>query len=591
MISSPSSLIRDRASRVASAFVIFVTVLTSTSTTDAQTTPTFSRIVVFGDSLSDVGNLRHRMEDRGVSYPGGGYNYSDGRLTNSRDTDPATDQFFGVWHEQLAHLFLKIPTSTPSLDGGDDFAFGGATTELGTRDYSIIDVFGIGITVTIDNMGRQVNDYLANRTVDPAALFAVWGGGNDLFDDDSSSNVTAAAGRMAMMINRLANAGARHFLVPNVPPLGAIPRYADDREAKDAKNRASSDYRAELDASLASVTSTLAAQGINIEIDRLDVWSLFVRFVSDPKRYGFIDMMTPAKGEAVDPDKYLFWDDVHPTTAGHYQIAREANRALTGAAMPPGRAVNLSTRATVGAGENASVGGFIITGTEPKHVILRGIGPSLSESGVVGALPNPTIELFNASGTSIRVNNDWMDTQAAKITSTGLAPTNSLESAIVQTLVPGSYTVRLSGEAGAAGVGLVEIYDLDSAANSTLANVSTRGAVGIGDEVMIGGVIIDAGGDPIVVVRAIGPSLANSGIAAPLQDPMLELYNSNGEQIATNDNWKDGQPIAAKATLLAASDDRESVIVASLAPGNYTAIVRGKDNSTGIALVEVYRIP
>ncbi|MBA3882531.1 MAG: hypothetical protein H0X73_07400 [Chthoniobacterales bacterium] len=234
------------------------------------------------------------------------------------------------------------------------------------------------------------------------------------------------------------------------------------------------------------------------------------------------------------------------------------------------------------------MGGFIITGNDPKRVIVRGIGPSLGERGVEGELPNPVIELFNASGASMRVNNDWMDTQAAKITSTGLAPTNSLESAIVQTLVPGSYTVRLRGEAGTAGVGLVEIYDLDSVADSTLANVSTRGAVGIGDDVMIGGMIIDAGGDPIVVVRAIGPSLANSGSAAPLLDPTLELYNSNGEQIATNDDWKDGQPIAAKATLL---EDRESVIVASLAPGNYTAIVRGKDNSTGIALVEVYRIP
>jgi hypothetical protein len=151
--------------------------------------------------------------------------------------------------------------------------------------------------------------------------------------------------------------------------------------------------------------------------------------------------------------------------------------------------------------------------------------------------------------------------------------------------------VRLSGSGDTVGVGLVEIYDLDSAADSTLANVSTRGAVGTGDNVMIAGTIIDAGGDPIVVVRAVGPTLANAGIAGPLGDPTLELYNSNGEQIAANDNWRDGQPTAAKATLLQATDDRESVIVASLAPGNYTAVLRGKDNTTGVALVEVYRIP
>ena len=557
----------------------------------AQTLPSFSRIVVFGDSLSDVGNLRHRMEERGVSYPGGEFNYSDGRLTNSTDTDPASDQYSGVWHEQLARSFLNMPSSTPSLDGGADFAFGGATTQAGTRDYSIIDVLGLEVTVTIDNMGRQVHDYITNRTVDSAALFAVWGGGNDLFDNDSSSNVSATAGRMAMMISKLANAGARRFLVPNVPPLGGLPRYSGDPVARDAKNRASADYRSQLNASLDSVVSTLAAQGIDIEIDRLDVWSLFVRFVSDPARYGFTDMMTPAQGEDVDPDKYLFWDDIHPTTAGHYQIALEANRVLTGAAVAPGRAVNLSTRATISSGENVSIGGFIVTGTEPKHVIVRGIGPSLSERGVQGALPNPTIELFNDSGTSLAVNNDWMDTQAQEITATGVPPTNSLESAIVRTLAPGSYTVRLSGVAGTSGIGLVEIYDLDSAADSTLANVSTRAAVGTGDDVMIGGMIIDAGGDPIVVLRAIGPSLADAGIAAPLQDPTLELHNSDGEQIATNDNWKDGQPLAAKATLLAPTDDRESAIVVSLAPGNYTAVVRGKDNSTGVALVEVYRIP
>ena len=564
--------------------------LFSISSAGAQT-PAYSSIIVFGDSLSDVGNLRDRMEDRGVAYPGGEYNYSDGRLTNSSDTDPASDLYEGVWHEQLSRTFLNRSAETRSLDGGNVFAFGGATTRDGQQDYSIIDFFGNDITVTIDNMGKQVDDYLAGRTVDANALYVVWGGGNDLFDDDSEENVTGTSARMAMLISRLANAGAREFLVPNVPPLGAVPRYEDDRETQDAKNTASLRYRTQLDADLNSVAATLAGQGINVVIHRMDVWSLSVRFAANPAAYGFVDISNNSKGEDVDPDEYLFWDDIHPTTAGHYYIAREANRVLSGADAPPARAVNVSTRVTVSGGENVAIGGFIITGSEPKRVLIRGIGPSLSEQGVNGPLPDPFLRLMNGNGTQIRMNNDWQDSQPVAIAATGIPPTDDRESAIVRTLQPGEYTAILSGNGAVSGVGLIEVYDLNSSGASTLANLSTRGAVGTGDEVMIGGVIIENGDDPIVVVRAIGPSLAAAGVTNPLLDPMLELYDSNGTIIGSNDEWKDGQPTAAKATLLAPQDDRESTLVASLAPGNYTAVVRGKGGTTGVALVEVFRLP
>jgi phospholipase/lecithinase/hemolysin len=533
------------------------------------------------------------MEDKGVGYPGGDFNYSDGRFTNSSDTDPTSQLYAGVWHEQLARAFLNMSASPPSLDGGDDFAFGGATTEDGDRDYTLINggIFG-DVTVTIDNMGKQVNDYITRRTVDPAALYVVWGGGNDLFDDDRPEMVTATSARMAMLVSRLANAGARYFLVPNIPPLGDTPRYNGGDPVKQTnKNRASLDYRAQLDADLNGMIDTLAAQGITIQVNRVDIWSLFLRFVSDPARYGFTDMSRSAQDRDVNPDTFLFWDDIHPTTAAHYQIANEANRVLTGAVVAPARAVNLATRVTVAGGENVSIGGFIVSGTDPKRVVLRGIGPSLSSQGVTNPLPNPRIELFDEGGSSIYANDNWEETQAAEIAATGLAPTNPQESAIVRTLDPGSYTVQLSGVDSASGVGLVEVYDINSAANSNLANISTRGAVGTGDDVMIGGVIIDNGGEVITIVRAMGPSLTTSGVTAPLTDPTLELYDSNGERIAANDDWNQGQALAAKATLLAPGDDRESLIAASLAPGNYTAVVRGKDNATGVALVEVYRIP
>jgi phospholipase/lecithinase/hemolysin len=542
--------------------------------------------------LSDVGNLRERMEDRGINYPGGEYNYSDGRFTNSSDTKPASDLYVGVWHEQLSRTFLARSAETPSLNGGNVFAFGGATTRNGTQDFTLIGFFGNNITVTIDNIGKQVDDYITRRTLDPAALFVVWGGGNDLFDSHSAENVTATAGRVAMLVSRLADAGARHFFVPNVPPLGGVPRYGDDRATQDAKNKASSDYRAQLKASLDGVASTFASQGISANIYRLDVWSLFVRFVADPTLYGFTDHQNTSRGrDGADPDKYLFWDDIHPTTAGHFQIAKEANRVLTGSVTPPAKAVNVSTRVTVSGGENVSIGGFIVRGNAPKRIVARGIGPSLAAANVQGPLPDPVLELVDSAGQRIQFNDNWRDEQASEILLTGVAPTDDRESAIVRTLPPGAYTVILSGKGTAAGVGLVEVYDLDSGADSTLANLSTRGAVGVGEDVMIGGVIIENGGDPIVVVRAIGPSLASAGVTNPLLDPILELYDANGTMIGLNDNWKQGQPTAAKATLLAPTDERESAMTASLAPGNYTAVVRGKNNTTGVALVEVYRIP
>ena len=590
MISLRTAILR-RTPAVSLAVAAAIAALFSISSAVAQTAPAFSSIIIFGDSLSDVGNLRDRMEDRGVAYPGGEYNYSDGRFTNSSDTDPASDLYAGVWHEQLSRTFLDRSAETHSQDGGNVFAFGGATTHDGTQDYSIIDFFGNDITVTIDNMGQQVDDYLASRTVDPNALFVVWGGGNDLIDDHSEENVSATSGRVAMLVSRLADAGARNFLVPNVPPLGGVPRYNEDRETQDAKNKAAADYRAQLNADLNATAATLASQGIDVTLYHMDIWSLSVRFVANPALYGFENISDNAKGEDVNPDKYLFWDDLHPTTAGHYQIAKEANRVLSGGGTTTARAVNVSTRVRVADGENVAIGGFIISGSASKRVIIRGLGPSLSQHGVTGPLADPLLRLINSAGTEIRRNDNWKDTQAVAIAATGVPPQNDLESAIVRTLPPGYYTAILSGNGGGEGVGLIEVYDLDSSGASTLANLSTRGAVGVGDDVMIGGVIIGNGDAPIVVVRAIGPSLEAAGVTNPLLDPILELYDSNGSMIGLNDDWKDGHPTAAKATLLAPVDDRESTLTASLAPGNYTAVVRGKGGTTGVALVEVFRIP
>ena len=189
-------------------------------------------------------------------------------------------------------------------------------------------------------------------------------------------------------------------------------------------------------------------------------------------------------------------------------------------------------------------------------------------------------------------NDNWRDSQESEIIATGIPPQNDLESAILATLAPGSYTAALSGKNETIGNGLVEVYDLESNTGATLSNLSTRGFVGTGDNVMIGSLIIGNGDSPIVVVRAIGPTLASSGIVNPLLDPTVELHDGDGTVIGFNDDWSDTQPQAVRATQLAPIDDREAAIVAPfLTNGNYTAIVRGNNDTSGVALIEAYRLP
>ena len=252
--------------------------------------------------------------------------------------------------------------------------------------------------------------------------------------------------------------------------------------------------------------------------------------------------------------------------------------------------LNISTRMRALTGENVLIGSFIITGPEDKRVIIRGIGPSLS-TFFSGVLANPTLQLFQGS-TLLASNNDWKDDDRAAIEATGIPPTNDFESAIVRTLPPGAYTAILRGLGDTTGIGVVEAYDLNRTANSRLANIATRGFVDAGDSVMIGGLIIGpaGGGCATIVVRAIGPSLTGLGIAGALQNPTLVLVNSDGMVIRSNDSWRDSQANEIIATGLQPSDDREATLIEMPAPGSYTAIVRGVENTTGVGLVEVYQL-
>ena len=260
------------------------------------------------------------------------------------------------------------------------------------------------------------------------------------------------------------------------------------------------------------------------------------------------------------------------------------------ATLAAGQLLNISTRLRVLTGDNVLIGGFIILGTEPKDVIVRAIGPSLGGVGVADFLVDPVLEL-NFSDGSVVTNDNWKDTQEAEIMATGLAPTEEAESAIVATLDPGAYTAIVRGVGGGTGVALVEAYDLEPAAGTT-ANISTRGFVDTGDNVMIGGFIAGSGGggDATVLVRAIGPSLTAQGVPGALADPVLELYDGSGNNLTTNDDWKDTQQAEIEATGLEPTDDRESAVLSTLAPGAYTAIVRGAGDTTGVGLVEVYHL-
>jgi hypothetical protein len=252
--------------------------------------------------------------------------------------------------------------------------------------------------------------------------------------------------------------------------------------------------------------------------------------------------------------------------------------------------LNVATRLRVEAADHALIAGLIVNGIELKHVIVRGLGPSLSSSNVPGVLGDPILELYDAAGQLIGSNDNWKDGQKSEIEDSGLAPANDRESAVVATLAPGNYTAVLRGKDNTTGVGLVDAYDLAQGSRSHLANVSTRGFVSTGDNVMIGGFIVaDNGGGTTVVVRALGPSLAAAGIPDAMTDPYLELRNADGGLIDFNDNYASAiQVEGIRDAHLAPADDRESTLYKSLPPGNYTAIVRGKNNAVGVALVEVY---
>src|SRR2546423_99428 len=299
---------------------------------------------------------------------------------------------------------------------------------------------------------------------------------------------------------------------------------------------------------------------------------------------GFATGISSLVDLAVGPDGCLYY-----LTQASGQVFRVAATAS--------QSVNISVRSQVATGNDVAISGFINTGTGAKKVILRALGPSLQQLGVTNPLADPVLELHAGDGSLITTNDNWRDNTAQQqqdITNNQLAPANDLESAIVITIQPGTYTAIIRGRNNGTGVGVLEVYDVDQNSGSRLANISGRALVQTGTNVLISGFIVgNNAGAAKFVVRGIGPSLAQSGITNPLADPTLEIRDTNGALVIADDNWQDNSSQATQISSsgLAPSNPLESAVAISLLPGTYTAIFAGKNGGTGIGLVEVYNLP
>ncbi len=286
----------------------------------------YTSIVVFGDSLSDTGNVAHLTEAKyGMRIPGPLADYTDGRFTDGDDTVPAAQKYFGVWIEQYAARLPSKPIIRNSLDGGTNYAYGFALTGSGTSLLTLTPT----LSVNVNNIGQQITDYLATSPViSNRTLFIVWGGANDLLNATSADDVVKAAINQANNIQRLIHAGATQFIIPNLPPLGAVPRFNGSPTTSVPATTASILFNQLLSAGISILHDI--NPGKHLHLAQLDVFSLFQQIIASPSRYSLADVTTSAQDiHSIDPDTYLFWDDLHPTTRGHNILALAAEKLVS----------------------------------------------------------------------------------------------------------------------------------------------------------------------------------------------------------------------------------------------------------------------
>ena len=372
---------------------LLLLLLTAATLHGQNYTQAYTQIVVFGDSLSDTGNFaRTTQAAYGVRIPGPLFGYTDGRFTDGLDTAPAARLYTGVWLEQLAATLTPVPAVKDSLDGGTNYAYGGATNATGTSQFAL----AAGFAVPVPNVGAQIATYLATKpAITSKTLFIVWGGGNDLLNALSASGATTAtvtaaaqtAAQQAMVnLQTLITAGATQFIVPNVPPLGAIPRINGNSTNAAAATSAAALYNSALAAGLAAFAGPNPA----VKFYPLDVYTLFSSILVSPAVTGFANVTNSAQGNAtINPDTYLFWDDLHPTTYGHNLLSLQAHNLLT-----------QSTGATATLGVSSAVANpsQVVTLTAKAAGGTTGI-PSGLFTFYFGTTPVATV-LLDATGTA-----------------------------------------------------------------------------------------------------------------------------------------------------------------------------------------------
>jgi phospholipase/lecithinase/hemolysin len=287
----------------------------------------YTSIVVFGDSLSDTGNVADLTQAKyGFRLPGPEFDYTDGRFTDGADTIPAARNYFGVWVEQLAATFPAKPVVKASLDGGTDYAYGFAKTGSGTGVFT----FGHDdeLSVNVNNIGQQITDYLASKPrINEKTLFIVWGGANDILNATSNKDVINAAVDQVINVQRLIQAGATQFIIPNLPPLGAIPRLNGSPTTSIPATKASILFNQTLGAGIAILRDFNPGRHLNLV--QLNVFGLINQIISSPSTYALVDVTTSSQGiSTINPDTYLFWDDLHPTTRGHNIVAVTASKLI-----------------------------------------------------------------------------------------------------------------------------------------------------------------------------------------------------------------------------------------------------------------------
>jgi len=348
----------------------------------------YTSVLVFGDSLSDTGNVAHLTQSQfGVRIPAPAAGYTDGRFTDGKDTLPPATLYTGVWIEQLAATFPAKPAITASLDGGTNYAYGFAFTGTGTSPLNLT----TGVTVQVDNLGQQVTDYLtAHPTIPADTLVVVWGGANDVINATSATDINTAVTGELTAIQRLITAGATNLLIANLPPLGAIPRFNMTANAASA-TAGSQAFNSGLSNGLAALPAANA--GVTLNLKAFDVFSLFQSVIANPSTNGLVNVTDKSQTDlTVNPDQYFFWDDLHPTTAVHHLLAVAA-AALVAPPTPSISAALSPSNVTVAAGSTATstltvtpAGGFngtvtISCGSLPAYAACNfGSTPSASFS-------------------------------------------------------------------------------------------------------------------------------------------------------------------------------------------------------------------